>query len=66
VSVAERGFRRPFRLRLDGWTALSLFIALVIASPLLAVGWMALFPTENIWGHLGRPCCRGTSATASR
>jgi iron(III) transport system permease protein len=52
VSVAERGFRRPFRLRLDGWTALSLFIALVIASPLLAVGWMALFPTENIWGHL--------------
>ncbi len=52
MSVADRGFRAPVRLRLDGWTALSLGIALVIAAPLIAVGWMALYPTENVWGHL--------------
>jgi iron(III) transport system permease protein len=42
----------PRRIALDGWTVLSLFIATAILSPLLAVAWIALFPTENIWPHL--------------
>jgi iron(III) transport system permease protein len=40
------------RLRPDGWTILSLTLAFTILSPLLAVAWIALFPTENIWPHL--------------
>ena len=36
----------------DGWTIGSLALALVLLMPLIAVGWMALFPTENIWPHL--------------
>ena len=39
-------------LRLDIWTIGALTIAALILTPLLAVAWMALFPTENIWPHL--------------
>ncbi|MFT7027370.1 MAG: iron(III) transport system permease protein [Paracoccaceae bacterium] len=40
------------RLALDAWTVLSLVIAGAILSPLIAVAYIALFPTENIWPHL--------------
>ena len=39
-------------LRPDGWTLLSLIIGFAILAPLLAVAWIAAFPTENIWPHL--------------
>jgi iron(III) transport system permease protein len=38
----------------DGWTLGSLVLAAVLLMPIFAVGWMALFPTENIWPHLVR------------
>ncbi len=38
--------------RIDGWLIGSLVIAALILTPLIAVAWMALFPTENIWPHL--------------
>ncbi|MEM7547773.1 MAG: iron ABC transporter permease [Pseudomonadota bacterium] len=44
----------PSRLlaRPDRWTVGALVIAVLILMPLVAVGWMALFPRENIWPHL--------------
>ncbi|HUS53482.1 MAG TPA: iron ABC transporter permease [Thermohalobaculum sp.] len=36
----------------DGWTIGSLVLAAVLLMPIVAVGWMALNPTENIWPHL--------------
>lgn len=38
----------------DGWTLGSLVLAALLLMPLVAVGWMAVFPTENIWPHLVR------------
>src|SRR3546814_10067216 len=32
----------------------SLLLAAALLMPIAAVGWMALFPTENIWPHLVR------------
>jgi iron(III) transport system permease protein len=39
-------------LRLDGWSLLALAIAAIVVAPMLAVVWIALHPTENIWPHL--------------
>ena len=36
----------------DLWSVGSVLIALLVLMPLLAVLWIAFFPTENIWGHL--------------
>ena len=36
----------------DGWTLAALLIAAVVVAPMLAVLWLALHPTENIWPHL--------------
>ncbi len=36
----------------DGWSLGALAIAALVLAPLGAVLWMALFPTDNIWGHL--------------
>lgn len=46
--------RQPSVLRLipSGWTLLAVGIVALIAAPLLAVVWIALHPTENIWPHL--------------
>ena len=48
--------RRPklWRAAPDGWTFGSLILASILLMPIVAVGWMALFPTENIWPHLVR------------
>ena len=34
------------------WLIGAFFIALMVATPLVAVVYLALFPTENIWPHL--------------
>ena len=46
--------RRPLirRWRLDGWTVGTLAIALLVATPILAVIGIALAPSDGIWGHL--------------
>jgi len=36
----------------DLWSAGSIVIALLVLLPLVAVLYIAFFPTENIWGHL--------------
>ncbi|GAB1478382.1 iron ABC transporter permease [Paracoccaceae bacterium] len=36
----------------DGWSLGALAIAVVVVAPMLAVLWIALHPTENIWPHL--------------
>ena len=35
-----------------GWSAASVAIAAIVLLPVLAVAWIALFPSENIWPHL--------------
>ena len=43
----------PWRARLPGgWTLAALAIGAVVVAPMLAVLWLALHPTENIWPHL--------------
>lgn len=44
--------RLRVRLAPDRWTLGALVIAALILTPLLAVAWMAFFPTRNIWPHL--------------
>ena len=46
--------RRLGRGRPDAWTFGSLVLAALLLMPIVAVAWMALFPTENIWPHLVR------------
>ncbi len=38
--------------RLRGWHAGAVLAALAVALPVLAIAWLAFFPTENIWPHL--------------
>ncbi len=44
--------RRSGRLRIDVWTAGAVLVAILIATPILTVFGLALFPAENIWPHL--------------
>ncbi len=44
-----RRWRRP---RLDAWTAGAVLLALVVASPVVAVFAMALAPDDGVWTHL--------------
>jgi len=39
-------------MRLDLWSAIAVLIAVVVVAPMVAVLWLALHPTENIWPHL--------------
>jgi len=34
------------------WILGGVIVALIVAAPLLAITWIALFPSENIWPHL--------------
>ncbi|MBT3810293.1 MAG: iron ABC transporter permease, partial [Rhodospirillaceae bacterium] len=34
------------------WILGGLLVALIVAAPIGAIAWIALFPTENIWPHL--------------
>ena len=40
------------RLKPDLWSVTALLISLVVLAPIVAVGTLALFPSENIWPHL--------------
>jgi len=40
------------RIGLDLWSAIAVLIAIVVVAPMVAVLWLALHPTENIWPHL--------------
>ncbi len=43
----------PKRIALPSpWSAGALLIALLVVAPIVAVLWIALFPSENIWPHL--------------
>lgn len=46
LDPPRRGFRP------DLWTPGALVIAAVVLTPMLAILWIALTPTENIWPHL--------------
>lgn len=35
-----------------GWSLAALLIAALVMAPVIAVLWIALFPTENIWPHM--------------
>ncbi|CUH39690.1 Sulfate transport system permease protein CysW [Jannaschia seosinensis] len=43
---------RQARLRPDLWSVGAVIIAVLVLVPIVAVFWMAAFPTENIWPHL--------------
>ncbi len=44
--------RKIRRLRLDPWSVTAVTIAAIVLGPIVAVGWIAAFPSENIWPHL--------------
>ena len=53
--MTTKTIRRPsiFALaKFNLWSAGALLIALIVLSPILAVVWIALNPTDNIWPHL--------------
>lgn len=35
-----------------GWSLAAILIAILVATPVASVVWIALFPTENIWPHM--------------
>ncbi len=42
----------PKRFQANVWSAGSLVIACLVLLPILAVLWIAMWPSENIWAHL--------------
>ncbi|WP_235871452.1 ABC transporter permease [Shimia sediminis] len=45
--------RKRLSLReLSPWSIGAVLICVIVLAPIIAVFWMALNPTENIWGHL--------------
>ncbi|TRW97378.1 iron ABC transporter permease [Paracoccus sp. M683] len=55
MSDSSRSHRRSESLRQGtgwGWSLAAVLIAALVLMPVLAVAWMALFPSENIWPHL--------------
>jgi iron(III) transport system permease protein len=59
-TTGARRFLRPFP---DAWTAGAAIVALIVATPVLGVFWLALFPTENVWPHLLETVLPGYVAT---
>ncbi|MCT4372021.1 iron ABC transporter permease [Yangia mangrovi] len=57
MSLADNSAPRRARLSLaralpNPWSLGAALIAAVVIAPILAVLWIALFPSENIWPHL--------------
>lgn len=48
LSLSKSGSR----LWPDPWSLMALMISLVVLAPIVAVGTLAVFPSENIWPHL--------------
>lgn len=46
-TLSRRALRMPSR-----WSVGAVLIAAIVLAPIVAVLWIALFPTENIWPHL--------------
>ena len=51
-QVPPRDAPRLWRGRVDGWAVAALGVAVIVLAPMVAVVWIALHPTENIWPHL--------------
>ncbi|MEQ9695515.1 iron ABC transporter permease [Shimia sp. SDUM112013] len=51
-AASAKPEKRGFRLSFDFWSLGALLIAAIVLAPIVAVFYMAFFPTENIWGHL--------------
>ena len=51
-QISQISLPRPKRRRIDPWSVGALVIAAMVMMPILAVVWLALTPTENIWPHL--------------
>jgi iron(III) transport system permease protein len=49
IHGASAGRRR---VHVDAWSVVALAVAAAIAVPLVAVVWLALFPSDDIWPHL--------------
>jgi len=52
VEKTTRIYARKAKGRPTTWVVGALLIAALVLLPLLSVVWIALFPNENIWGHL--------------
>lgn len=59
VTVAEQDAAREpkawaafVRLISDGWTLGAVAIALLVATPIITVIWLALSPEQEVWAHL--------------
>jgi len=68
TSVSDRPFSDgTIRASVAGagpiWTIGAILMATFIALPVLAVVWIALFPTVDIWGHLAATVLPGYIAT---
>lgn len=50
-------------LRIDPWLLGALLLALIVVLPVGSIFWLALFPEENIWGHLAATVLPGYVAT---
>jgi iron(III) transport system permease protein len=46
------GLQKSVGIRQGAWSVAALVVATLTALPILSVLWLALFPRENIWGHL--------------
>ena len=49
TDAARRTWAVP---RIDLWSLAALAIAALVLTPIVAVAWLAAFPTENVWPHL--------------
>ncbi len=50
--MSDENTMAPGIRRLDLWSAGALAIAALVLVPIVAVFWLAAFPSENIWPHL--------------
>lgn len=46
------GRKRLSLSEFNPWSFGAVVICVIVLAPIVAVFWMALYPTENIWGHL--------------
>jgi iron(III) transport system permease protein len=52
ADVTVRSGRTSWWRHFDLWSVVAVLIAAAVLLPIFAIGWLALFPAENIWPHL--------------
>ncbi len=52
MDVAKETTAKGHSARFDPWSLTAVLIAAIVLAPIVAVGFIALFPTENIWPHM--------------